>query len=152
MAEGVAGRRFADPRSLHGCKHGALHKSRQRRHWGNNHCQPHSRAALRYFFSRAWGGVTPPRPSRQNVYDSNQKQWDSFSFTNEIKEDRTLQLPAGTPMGRVTVAITPAEEAAPTGRRLLAKLLENQAAFAVSEGLSQEQIDTALKRERASWR
>ncbi len=31
----------------------------------------------------------------------------SFSFTTEIKEDRTLQLPAGTPIGRVTVAITP---------------------------------------------
>jgi hypothetical protein len=55
-------------------------------------------------------------------------------------------------MGRVTVAITPTEKVAPTGRRLLAKLLENQAAFAVSEGLSQDQIDTALKREWASWR
>ena len=28
MAEGVAGRRFADPRCLHGCTHGALHKAR----------------------------------------------------------------------------------------------------------------------------
>jgi len=28
MAEGVAGRRFADPRSLHGCAHGALHEAR----------------------------------------------------------------------------------------------------------------------------
>ena len=28
MAEGVAGRRFADPRSLHGCTHGALHEAR----------------------------------------------------------------------------------------------------------------------------
>ena len=49
----------------------------------------------------------------------------SFSFTTEIKEDRILQLPAGTPdvtpMGLVTVANTPAEEA-------------------------------ALERERASWR
>ena len=27
MAEGVAGRRFADPRCLHGCTHGALHKA-----------------------------------------------------------------------------------------------------------------------------
>jgi hypothetical protein len=26
MAEGVAGRRFADPRSLHGWTYGALHK------------------------------------------------------------------------------------------------------------------------------
>ncbi len=76
----------------------------------------------------------------------------SLSFTTEIKEDRTLQLPAGTPMGRVTVAITPAVEAAPTGSRLLAKLLELQAAIPVAEGLSQEQIDTALERERASWR
>jgi hypothetical protein len=76
----------------------------------------------------------------------------SFSFTTEIKEDRTLLLPAGTPIGRVNVAITPAEEAAPTGRRLLAKLLDLQAAIPVAAGLSQEQIDTALERERASWR
>ena len=76
----------------------------------------------------------------------------SFSFTTDIKDDRTLQLPAGTPMGRVTVAITPADEAAPTGRRLLAKLLDLQAAIPVAAGLSQEQIDTALERERASWR
>ena len=69
-----------------------------------------------------------------------------------LKEDRTLQLPAGTPMGRVTVAITPADEAAPTARRLLAKLLDLQAAIPVAEGLCQEQIDTALERERASWR
>jgi hypothetical protein len=55
-------------------------------------------------------------------------------------------------MGRVTVAITPADEAAPTGRRLLAKLLDLQAAIPVAEGLCQEQIDTALERERASWR
>ncbi|MFN7739228.1 MAG: hypothetical protein ACK5RA_03050, partial [Cyanobacteriota bacterium] len=61
----------------------------------------------------------------------------SFSFTTEIKEDRTLLLPAGTPIGRVTVAITPAEEAAPTGRRLLAKLLDLQAAIPVAAGLSQ---------------
>ena len=76
----------------------------------------------------------------------------SFSFTTDIKEDRTLQLPAGTPMGRVTVAITPADEAAPTGRRLLVKLLYLQAAIPVAEGLCQEQIDNALERERASWR
>jgi len=43
----------------------------------------------------------------------------SISFTTDIKKKRTLQLPAGTPMGRGTVAITPAEGAAPTGRRLL---------------------------------
>ena len=55
-------------------------------------------------------------------------------------------------IGRVTVAITPAEEAAPTGRRLLAKLLDLQAAIPVAAGLSQGQIDTALERERASWR
>ncbi len=63
-----------------------------------------------------------------------------------------LQLPAGTPIGRVTVAITPADETAPTGRRLLAKLLVLQAAIPMAEGLSQEQIDAALERERASWR
>ena len=55
-------------------------------------------------------------------------------------------------MGCVTVAITPADEAAPTGRRLLAKLLDLQAAIPVAEGLCQEQIDNALERERASWR
>jgi hypothetical protein len=60
-----------------------------------------------------------------------------FSFTAEIKEDRTLQLPAGTPTGRVTVAITPADEAAPSGRRLLAKLLDLQTAMSAAEGLSQ---------------
>ena len=76
----------------------------------------------------------------------------SFSFTTEIKEDRTLQLPSGTPMGRVTVAITPADEMAPTGRRLLAKLVELQAALPIAEGLRQEQINTALELERASWR
>jgi hypothetical protein len=76
----------------------------------------------------------------------------SFSFTTEIKEDRTLQLPAGTPIGRVTVAITPADEIAPTGRRLLAKLVDLQAALAVAEGLSQEQVDAALELERAAWR
>jgi hypothetical protein len=76
----------------------------------------------------------------------------SFSFTTDIKEDRILQLPAGTPMGRVTVAITPADEAPPTGRRLLAKLLDLQAAIPVAEGLCQEQIDNALECERASWR
>jgi hypothetical protein len=76
----------------------------------------------------------------------------SFSFTAEIKEDRTLQLPAGTPTGRVSVAITPAGESTPTGRRLLAKLLDLQAAIPSAEGLSQEQIDSALEQERASWR
>jgi hypothetical protein len=75
-----------------------------------------------------------------------------FSFTAEIKEDRTLQLPAGSPTGRVTVAITPADEGAPTGRRLLAKLLDLQAAISETEGLSQEQIDSALESERESWR
>jgi hypothetical protein len=72
----------------------------------------------------------------------------SFSFTTEIKEDWTLQRPAGTPIGRVTVAITPADEAAPTGRRLL----DLQAVIPATKGLSQEQIDTALELERASWR
>ena len=55
-------------------------------------------------------------------------------------------------MGRVTVAITPADEMAPTGRRLLAKLVDLQAALPMAEGLSQEQINTALELERASWR
>jgi hypothetical protein len=52
----------------------------------------------------------------------------------------------------VTVAITPVDDAAPTGRRLLAKLLDLQAAIPAAEGLSQEQIDAALECERASWR
>jgi hypothetical protein len=76
----------------------------------------------------------------------------SFSFTTEIKEDRTLQLPAGTPLGRVMVAITPADESASTGRKLLAKLLDLQAAISPAQGLSQEQIDTALEPERAGSR
>ena len=75
-----------------------------------------------------------------------------FSFTAEIREDRTLQLPAGTPTGRVTVAITPADETAPTGRRLLAKLQDLQAAIPAAKGLSREHIDHALEVERASWR
>jgi hypothetical protein len=75
-----------------------------------------------------------------------------FSFTAEIKEDRTLQLPAGTPTGRVTVAIIPADNGAPTGQRLLAKLLDLQAAIPAAEGLSQDQIDSALELERATWR
>ena len=53
---------------------------------------------------------------------------------------------------RQSVAMTPADEAAPTGRRLLAQLLDFQVAIPAAEGLSQEQIDTALKLERASWR
>jgi len=76
----------------------------------------------------------------------------SISFTTEIKEDRTLQLPPGTPTGRVTVAITPADEVAPTGRMLLAKLPGLQATIPAAQGLSQEQIDTALEHERAGWR
>jgi len=76
----------------------------------------------------------------------------SFSFTTEIKEDRNLQLPAGAPMGHVTVAITTADEATATGRRLLAKLQDLQAAIPAAKGLSQEHIDHALEVERASWR
>lgn len=75
-----------------------------------------------------------------------------FSFTAEIKEDRTLQLPAGFPTGRVTVAITPADEVTPTGRRLLDKLQDLQGAIPANQGLSREQIDSHLERERASWR
>ena len=63
-----------------------------------------------------------------------------------------LQFPACSPTGRVTVAITPAEKAAPTGRRLLAKLLDLQAAIPAAQGFSKEQIDTALEQERAGWR
>jgi hypothetical protein len=75
-----------------------------------------------------------------------------FSFTAEIKEERTLQLPAGSPTGRVTVAITLAAEAAQTGHPLLAELLDLQTAIPAAEGLSREQIDSELERKRASWR
>ncbi len=76
----------------------------------------------------------------------------SFSYTTDIKGDRTLQLPTGTPMGLVTVTITPADQVVPTGRRLLAKLLDLQATVPAAQGLSQEEIDTALEEERAGWR
>jgi hypothetical protein len=76
---------------------------------------------------------------------------DSFSFTAEITEERTLTLPPGSPTGRVTVAITPAEGETPSGRRLLAKLQDLQSAIPAREGLSKEQIDDALENERASW-
>ena len=76
----------------------------------------------------------------------------SFSFTAEITEDRTLTLPPGSPTGRVTVAITPADGEEPSGRRLLAKLHDLQAAIPAREGLSKEQIDAAMETERASWR
>ena len=75
-----------------------------------------------------------------------------FSFTAEITEERTLTLPPGSPTGRVTVAITPAEGEEPSGRRLLAKLHDLQAAIPAREGLSKEQIDAALENERAAWR
>jgi len=100
--------------------------------------------------AHAHAGIPPPAlaPLQRNPASQGQP---ALTAT-EIKEDRTLQLPAGTPIGRVTVAITPADETAPTGRRLLAKLLELQAFIPMAEGLSQEQIDAALERERASWR
>ncbi len=75
-----------------------------------------------------------------------------FSFTAEIRDDGSLRLPPGAPTGRVTVAITPAAEAEPSGRRLLAKLQDLQSAIPAAKGRSREQIDAALERERASWR
>jgi hypothetical protein len=75
-----------------------------------------------------------------------------FSFTAEITEDRTLTLLPGSPTGLVTVAITPADGEEPSGRRLLAKLHDLQAAIPAREGLSKEQIDAALQTERVSWR
>jgi len=74
-----------------------------------------------------------------------------FSFTAEITEERTLTLPPGSPTGRVTVAITPAEGETPSGRRLLAKLHGLQAAIPAGAGLSREQIDAALESVRAGW-
>lgn len=75
-----------------------------------------------------------------------------FSFTAEITAERTLTLPPGSPTGRVTVAITPAEGETPSGRRLLAKLHDLQAAIPAGAGLSKEQIDAAMENERSSWR
>jgi len=75
-----------------------------------------------------------------------------FSFTTEIREDRTLQLPEGTPTGRVTVAITPADDATPSGRKLLAKLKDIQTALPAQQGQTKQQIDTQLENERALWR
>ena len=100
--------------------------------------------------AHAHAGIPPPAlaPLQRNPASQGQP-----ALTAEaIKEDRNLQLPAGTPIGRVTVAITPADETAPTGRRLLAKLLVLQASIPMAEGPSQELIDAALERERASWR
>jgi hypothetical protein len=65
---------------------------------------------------------------------------------------RTLQLPAGPPIGRVTVVITPADEVASTGCKLLTKHLDLQAAIPAAKGISEEQFDTALENERACWR
>jgi len=72
-----------------------------------------------------------------------------FSFTAEISEERTLTLPPDSPTGRVSVAITPAECKTPSGRRLLAKLHDLQAAIPPREGLSKEEIDAALENDRA---
>jgi len=68
-----------------------------------------------------------------------------FSFTAEISEERTLTLPPDSPTGRVSVAITPAECETPSGRRILAKLHDLQAAIPPREGLSKEEIDAALE-------
>jgi len=48
------------------------------------------------------------------------------------------------------VAITPAECETPSGRRLLAKLHDLQAAIPPREGVSKEEIDTARISERLS--
>jgi len=69
--------------------------------------------------------LAPPWGEQHGHCFCNERGWaqsaavGSFSFTTDIKEDRTLQLPAGPPMGRRTVGITSAEEAAPTVRRHL---------------------------------
>jgi tRNA(Phe) wybutosine-synthesizing methylase Tyw3 len=73
-----------------------------------------------------------------------------FSFTTEISEERTLTLPPGSPTGRVTVVIEPAEGEMPTGRRLLAKLHDLQSVIPAREGLGKEQIDAVLENDRAS--
>jgi hypothetical protein len=44
--------------------------------------------------------------------------------------------------------VRPGWDPPPSGCRLLVKLLDLQAVIPVPEGLSQEQIDTALKREQ----
>lgn len=75
----------------------------------------------------------------------------SFSFTAEIKEDRTLQLPEGAPSGLVTVAIT-AADATPSGSRLLQALQDLQADLPPQLGQTKQQIDLQLENERALWR
>lgn len=76
----------------------------------------------------------------------------SFSFTAEIRGDRTLQLPEGAPSGLVTVAITPADDALPSGRRLLLALQDLQADLPPQLGQTKQQIDLQLENERALWR
>ena len=94
--------------------------------------------------AHAHAGIPPPAlapPTLAPPHRDPAAQGHPALTTEAIKEDRTLELPAGTPIGR---------ETAPTGRRLLAKLLVLQASIPIAEGLSQEQIDAALERERAS--
>lgn len=76
----------------------------------------------------------------------------SFSFTAEIKEDRTLQLPEGAPSGLVTVAITAADAALPSGSRLLQALRDLQVELPPQLGQTKQQIDLQLENERALWR
>jgi hypothetical protein len=75
---------------------------------------------------------------------------DCFWFRAGITAELTLTLPPGSPIGRVTVAITPAEGETPSGRQLLAKLQDLQSAIPAREGLSKEQIDGA-PHPSASW-
>jgi len=71
------------------------------------------RAQVARCFARTQQQLSPPKQRCKGWTQS--AAMGSFSFTTNIKEDRTLQLPAGTPIGRVIVAITPADKAPPAG-------------------------------------
>jgi hypothetical protein len=73
-------------------------------------------------------------------------------FDTEISADRVLHLPAGVPLGPVTVTVTPQVEPQANGQRLLRRLLELQKALPDHLGRSQELLDQQLEAERDSWR
>ena len=73
-------------------------------------------------------------------------------FDTEISADRVLHLPAGVPLGPVTVTVTPQVEPQANGQRLLQRLRDLQKALPTNLGRSQELLDQQLAAERESWR